>query len=172
MKVVNNFYVRPEQRKAVAGYEGLYEVSDKGRVFRNGFELEPIMGMYVNLSKEGIERKVKICYLVARAFIPNMEMRRFVRHKDGNPANNAVENLYWDEVADYKNVPGSLNAEKAVLRIGADGVGVVCYRSIREAAEKNNVSRAAIQKALAGKSKTCKGYVWRYSIGGKGHEAE
>lgn len=162
MKVINNFYVKPERRRAVAGYEDLYEVSDRGRVYRNGFVLEPIMGMYVNLSKDGVERKVKICYLVARAFIPNMEMRRFVRHKDGNPANNAVENLYWDECADYRNVPGSLNAEKAVLRIGADGVGVVRYRSIREAAEKNGVSRTAVQRALNGKSKTCKGYVWRY----------
>ena len=162
MKVINGMYVSPEKRKAVQGYEGLYEVSDKGRVYRNGFELELIQGMYVNLSKGGVMQKVKVCYLVARAFLPNMEMRKFVRHKDGDPRNNRVENLYWDEEADYKNVPGTINAEKAVLRIGADGVGVVKYRSIREAAEKEGVSRAAIQKALSGKSKTCKGYIWRY----------
>lgn len=171
MKVINGMYVSPEKRRTVPGYEGLYEVSDKGGVFRNGFQLEAIDGMYVNLSKNGRMEKVKVCYLVARAFIPNMEMRRFVRHKDGNPRNNCVENLYWDEEADYRNVPGSVNAEKAVLRIGADGVGVVCYRSIREAAEKEGVSRSAIQRCLAGKSKTCNGYIWRYSIGGKSDEA-
>lgn len=162
MKVINGMYVSPEKRRDVPGYEGLYEVSDKGAVYRNGFQLEVIDGMYVNLSKKGVMQKVKVCYLVARAFLPNMEMRKYVRHKDGNPRNNCVENLYWDECADYRNVPGSVNAEKAVLRIGKNGVGVVKYRSIREASEKNGVSRAAIQKALNGKSKTCKGYIWKY----------
>lgn len=165
MKVINGMYKSPETRKAVAGYEGLYEVSDKGRVYRNGFELELLgNGLYVNLSKGGVMQKVKVCYLVARAFVPNLEGRRYVRHKDGDPRNNRSENLYWDETADCRNLPGSQNAEKAVLRIGADGIGVEKYRSISEAAEKNHVSRASIQKALSGKNKTCKGYVWRYEI--------
>lgn len=167
MKVVNGMYRSLENRKAVPGYEGLYEVSDKGKVYRNGFELEPIQGKYVTLSKNSVQQKVKICYLVARAFLPNMEMRKYVRHKDGDTTNNRVENLFWDEEPDHISSQGAPNAEKAVLRIGADGVGVVRYGSIREAAEQNRVSRQAIQQALNGKTKTCKGFVWRYEAAGR-----
>lgn len=161
---MNGIYRSPEHRKAVAGYEGLYEVSDKGKVYRDGCELEPVKGMYVTLSKNSVQQKVKICYLVARAFLPNMEMRRYVRHKDGDPRNNRVENLYWDEQTDHKNRPDSPCAEKPVLRIGKDGIGIMKYRSIREAAQKEGVSRSAIQNALNGRSKTCNGYIWRYEI--------
>lgn len=160
--MINGFYVRPEQRKAVQGYEGLYEVGEDGKVYRNGFVLEPINGMYVNLCKGGVVSKVKICYLVARAFLPNLEGRRYVCHKDGDPRNNRAENLFWDERADCRNVPGSLNAEKSVLRLKEDGTEVVRYRSIREAAQRNGCSRTAIQNALSGKSGKCRGYIWKY----------
>lgn len=37
----------------------------------------------------------RIHNLVAEAFIPNFDDKPFIKHKDGNKANNKVENLEW-----------------------------------------------------------------------------
>lgn len=96
-----------EEWLPVVGYEGLYEVSNLGKVKsirdRYGNYREKILKfgkkpkgyLVVNLCKEG---KYKTCYvhrLVATAFIPNPNCYRCVNHKDENPSNNIVSNLEW-----------------------------------------------------------------------------
>lgn len=100
--------------RPVKGYEGLYEVSNEGRVkslerysvrFGHQKELidEKIISprksgsgyMLVSLSKQG-ERKTKSIHrLVAQAFIPNPKSFPFINHKDENKTNNHVDNLEW-----------------------------------------------------------------------------
>ncbi|WP_366915210.1 NUMOD4 domain-containing protein [Companilactobacillus sp.] len=84
-----------EQFKDVKGYEGLYEVSNHGRVFSHygkgkilsscktssGYKL-------VNLVKDGIKKDVNVHRLVANAFIDNPLGKRCVNHIDGNKTNN------------------------------------------------------------------------------------
>lgn len=43
----------------------------------------------------GLRRKARVHRIVAEAMIPNPENLACVRHLDGNPANNVVENLAW-----------------------------------------------------------------------------
>lgn len=93
--------------KDIAGYENLYQISNRGRVKslpRNGTcSREKILtphrdskGSYnVSLSKNGIRKMAYIHRLVAETFIPNPNNYPDVFHIDGNLANNAVENLYW-----------------------------------------------------------------------------
>ena len=97
-----------EAWKPVVGYEGLYEVSDEGSVKRvapaqgtqPGRILKPIVkkrGGYiaVGLRKSGSVRKLKSVHrMVAEAFLGGTDMP-LVRHMDGNPKNNRVDNLRW-----------------------------------------------------------------------------
>lgn len=109
----------PEEAwRPVVGYEGLYEVSDHGRVrsldrktltvclkrgefqqFHKGRILRPGLNgrgrLYVSLGKDGVSTSKTVHSLAAEAFLgarpPGME----VRHLDGVPTNNRVDNLKW-----------------------------------------------------------------------------
>lgn len=50
---------------------------------------------YVALSLNGKHYNRLIHRLVAETFLDNPEQKPMVCHKDGNPENNKVENLYW-----------------------------------------------------------------------------
>lgn len=88
-----------EEWKDITGYEGLYQVSNLGRVRRSGKILK---GGYnnkgyhtINLCKNGISKSFFVHRLVAIAFIPNPNNFPIVNHKDENPKNNCVDNLEW-----------------------------------------------------------------------------
>lgn len=48
-----------------------------------------------SMSLHGVDHRVGVHQLVASAFIPNPENKRCVNHKNGNRADNHVENLDW-----------------------------------------------------------------------------
>lgn len=91
----------------VKGYEGLYEVSNTGKVrslhkgSRYGKELSQLMrsrnASYpaVALSKNGKSKSIYVHRLVAEAFIDNPEKKKCVNHIDRDKTNNNVSNLEW-----------------------------------------------------------------------------
>ena len=84
----------------VAGYEGLYQISNLGNVKRisSGKRLKPHNHkgyIRVALSKNNIAKHIDIHRLVAQAFIPNPENKPEVNHIDGDKSNNEVSNLEW-----------------------------------------------------------------------------
>lgn len=89
--------------KDVIGYEGLYQVSNLGRVKSFKFKNERLLGgtinhngyRVVNLTKNGITKHKFVHRLVANAFIDNPQGKPFVNHIDSNPLNNMVSNLEW-----------------------------------------------------------------------------
>lgn len=103
-----------EKFKDVVGYEGLYQVSDKGNIIacekidkkghhRKEKILKPgksgkkdrYQALHVVLYKNGVKKTILVHILVATAFIPNPGNLPQVNHKDENPFNNCVENLEW-----------------------------------------------------------------------------
>lgn len=90
--------------KNVSDYEGLYKVSNYGKVkrlYKNGLEkqLKPVKGsfdyFYHSLCKEGKSRTVRIHRIVAKEFVPNPLNYNEVNHIDGNKENNIATNLEW-----------------------------------------------------------------------------
>lgn len=74
-----------------------YEISTFGRVKSKKRKMEKILNskhMQVMLYDEGY-KMYRIHRLVALAFIPNPDNLPDVRHIDGNPSNNMVDNLEW-----------------------------------------------------------------------------
>ena len=101
--------------KPVIGYEGLYEVSNLGRVrsvdrlvkysngqihLHKGRILSPGLVhksgyLQVALCNNGKTQHKMVYRLVAEAFLPNIDNLPQVNHKDENPFNNCVDNLEW-----------------------------------------------------------------------------
>lgn len=92
--------------KDVAGYDGMYKVSNLGNVMSYNLyahkeprllkaRKHPLGYRQVVLSKNGKVEQPLIHRLVAEAFIENPNGYEFVNHKDEDKANNKAENLEW-----------------------------------------------------------------------------
>lgn len=83
----------------IAGYEGVYSVSDDGHVFGKRGEIKPYDNdrgyMVIDLYKNGKRKHHLLHRIVAEAFISNPEGLPQVNHKDENTHNNNVSNLEW-----------------------------------------------------------------------------
>lgn len=171
-----------ETWKDVAGYEGMYQVSDEGRVRRLvGYKckatriLKPVKHtngyLLVRLCKNGESKCTRIHRLVADAFIPNTENKGDVNHIDGNKTNNHVSNLEWatrSENLKHAHMSGLASTEKAIKAsadsrkkrvVRSDGE---VFESEKEAAIAINAPRPSICKVLKGELRQTHGYSFRY----------
>jgi len=101
--------VEQEIWKDIAGYEGIYQVSNMGRVKSldrldrlgrrtYGCIRIPSKGKtgYLNVNlRNGYEKRFYIHRLVAEAFIPNPENLPCINHRDEDKENNSIDNLEW-----------------------------------------------------------------------------
>ena len=115
--------MREEVWKDVPGYEGLYQVSDSGKVrsldmvreyyprdrkpytkLLEGRILKPYCDYrgyrFVGLYKDGEHSRMLVHRLVAIAFIENPGCCRDVTFKDGDRSNMTVDNLMWIDHSD------------------------------------------------------------------------
>lgn len=132
-----------------------YRVSDDGLVWSGELPLEAIGGVGVNLHG----KRVKIAYLVARAFVPNSECRRWVRHKNGDWEDNRACNLEWSDVKEEKR-RGRPSAEVWCQAWNGEGERVGMWRTVREASEALGVEAAKIRACLDGRTRRAGGYFW------------
>ncbi len=92
-----------ERWAPVAGHGGFYEVSDQGRVLSHKGPAPKILRQYqdrhghlrVALYSGGRSSKRFAHRLVLQAFVGDQPPGMEVRHLDGNPTNNALENLAY-----------------------------------------------------------------------------
>lgn len=101
--------------------------------------------------------------LVARAFIPQSRVGRWViKHIDGNPWNNAVNNLQLIPRNEYNRITAGM-AKGHPIEVVKPGGEIVQYSSVRKAAKEMYVSYQTILDYMNGtyKSSVLDGYTIR-----------
>ena len=155
----------------INGYEGLYEVSNQGRVKSLKFGKERILKqlrntfgyLFVFLCKNGEKKEYKVHRLVAQTFIPNQDNLPQVNHKDENKTNNFVQNLEWCD-SKYNNNYGTRNQRisKSVLQYTKSGVFVREWKSSSEIEMNLNYNKGNISKCCTGKLKSAYNFIWKF----------
>lgn len=95
-----------EEWRDIKGYEGLYQVSNLGRVkslrYKRGKQEKVLDGWItkeryrmVSFYKDNKRKDYLVHRLVAEAFIPNPDNKPFIDHIDTNRTNNKIDNLRW-----------------------------------------------------------------------------
>ena len=156
-----------EHWKAIAGYEGLYEASDLGRVRSLKFGKERILKHFnntcgylrVNLYKDGKKKTPFVHRIVADAFISKPQGLDTVNHKDEDKTNNTVSNLEWMSRGDNKRY----SANKSVQMFDKKtGELLATFPSLHEAKRVTGINHGNISECCNGKRKSAGGYIWRY----------
>ena len=170
----------------IKGYEGLYQVSNLGRVKSlrrtkpNGQTvIERILKesdntrgyKYVSLSKHGILHKEYIHRLVALHFLDNPMNYKYVNHKDEFKSNNNVNNLEWCSV-EYNNNYGTARMRskktyvekghnRAICMYSLDGKLIRIFERAYDV-RLIGINRRGVYANCNHITKTCKGYVFRF----------
>ena len=168
----------------IEGYEGLYQVSNWGRVKslkKKGNSKERILTASnnntkkywrVQLSKNDKIKHFAVHRLVALAFIPNPQNLPQVNHKDENKDNNNVLNLEWCTVkqntnygtrnkrASKKMINGKL--AKPILQFSLKGEFIKEWESISEIKRQLNIN---VSYTLLNKTIHTYNYLWFYKDG-------
>lgn len=178
--------------KEMPDYEGLYLISNKGRV-KSCSRIKNSGGRFEYLSKEKMLKpsiskdgylSVYLCKngkmkyhalhrLVAIAFIPNDGKLSDVNHKDENKLNNVVENLEWCSKA-YNTKYGTRTqrTSRRIQQFTKNGEYIQTFNSVKEASRtlgigSSNIHHCAVNKEIIknGKSYICRtagGFIWKY----------
>ena len=171
----------------IKGYEGLYQVSNLGKVKSLNYRrtckerilipCKPANGyLCVSLYKNGIHKTFTIHRLIAQAFIENHENLQQVNHIDEDKTNNCVSNLEWCD-RKYNNNYGTRNermlktrklrnckkAEISVLQFIKDGKFVNEFPSRNEAERCTGITQQSICACCKGKLNSAGGHIWFYA---------
>ena len=161
--------------KDMEGYEGLYQVSNLGRVKRlkgKYISTQRILKLrvgtrgylYVQLCKKGQRKYYTIHRLVAQAFLPNPENKPQVNHIDEDKTNNIISNLEW--VTAKENNHHGTRIERTSHKIKAIDIAngeYNIYCSIRDCSRKLGLSQGNICQCLKGKLRQTGGYTFEYA---------
>lgn len=166
--------------KDIEGYEGLYQVSNTGKV-RSLIQKSELQAPWHLLkpcltrgyASVGLWRKQNgaktflVHRLVAKAFVPNPNGYKEVNHKDEDKLNNCSDNLEWctrEYNMSYRNarVRQGISCSTPVQQFTVDGIYIATYVSIPIAAKINNLDESSIHKCCNMKRKYVGGYSWKY----------
>lgn len=177
-----------ERWRDVPEYEGLYAVSQLGRVrslprykvngisgvlLMKGRVLAPVTTREgysrVCLMKNGKRKNFAIHRLVALAFLPNPENKPTVNHIDGNKLNNRLNNLEWatySENEQHSYAVLSKQSHKAIpiKQLTLDGQLIKVWDSALQAAKALGLHDPNINKCCKGIRNQCGGFKWEYLI--------
>ena len=161
--------------KDIEGYEGLYQVSNMGRVKSLHFNKEKIIKpikdkkgyLRISLSKNGKSKCFSIHRLVAKAFVDGYEEGLDVNHINEIKTDNRAKNLEWC-TKEYNCNYGTRNNRIKIKNLNSNGKKIRCieldkvFNSIAEAGRYFKCSSATICYCLRGKNETAMNYHWEY----------
>ena len=172
-----------EEWRDIPGYEGLYQVSNTGKVKSLHFNRNKIInqrirgkGYYaVTLCKDKENRHYFVHRLVAMAFIPNPDNLPQVNHKSEVKTDNTVGNLEWCDNR-YNINYGTRNKRAAIKRnkgytgrsprriyqYTLDECFIKEWNSSKEIQKSLGFYYKSIQKCCQGIYKQSHGYKWYY----------
>ena len=159
----------------IKNYEGLYQVSNLGRVKSLNYRhtgreqiLKPIKYnndyLRINLWKNNKMKTHTIHRIVAQTFLDNPNNYPCINHIDENKTNNNITNLEWC-THEYNNNYGT----RIQRTVESNSIPIYCletnkiYKSAKECAKELKLSRENIVNILKGRQKQAKGYTFRYS---------
>ena len=172
--------------KDISGYEGLYQVSNMGRVRskKRIFENKGT-GKYkrntrillcskhnkgyltVTLFKNGRYKRFLIHRLVAKAFLPHDIFRNQVNHIDGNKTNNNISNIEWGSSSENQThrrdiLKKKFATGKPVIQIDNKGDIIRQFESILQAAKLTGIKHQNISRVCNGKYRQAGGFRWKF----------
>lgn len=168
-----------EEWRDIKGYEGYYQISNIGRIkslmYRGLKRKTPKIIKWrvasngyaqVILSVNNIQRRYSVHRLVALHFIPNLDNKPCINHKDENPLNNNMENLEWCTYSYNTNYGNCIekirkgNIGKVgsypVIQQSLTGDFIAEYSSIGEASRATGISYTMINDCCRGFKKDYK----------------
>lgn len=165
----------------VEGFEGLYKISNLGRVY--SLKKDAVMKYkhnnrkyaQITLTKDGKQHYFLVHRLVAMHFIDNPDNLPQVNHKDENKENNAASNLEWctnkynalygTRIERTKNNKDYLKSREDMKRkvkgTSFDGEVEVKLNSIKSARSLGFNTKKIID-CCQGKCEMYKGFKWEY----------
>lgn len=169
--------------KPIKNYEGIYEVSESGKVrsvdrtveYKNGKivnykgkDLKPSMDTagyaIVYLSKNGIRKTIAVHRLVAQTFLSNSENLPEVHHLNHNINDNRAENLRWVTRAEQRDEHWRKAQSKAQSKAQGTSLRIVgheidkIFNSAHEVQRELGIDHSHALKVAKGKFKQAKGY--------------
>lgn len=174
-----------EQWADVAGFDGLYQVSNLGRIksadrndgiFHAGRIMKPrivyrngrLVEVCITLTVGSNRRKISVCRLVADAFCNGYKKGLVLNHINGDITDNRADNLEWVtvsrmyETGRYRANSASIAKRRAVIQMTTDGKVVAEYESLIAAEKAVGVAHSNIRSVCLGKKLTCGGYKWKF----------
>lgn len=174
--------------KDIEGYEGLYQVSNQGRVrsYKSGKETilkNTIRGdgyQFVSLCNKSKPKQAYIHKLVAQYFIPNPNNLPIVNHKDCNPSNNSIENLEWCSYSYNNSYDGAgkkrreacrdknyVSSPVSCLVYNKTGELIGEFPSIKAAADYTDCNFRDVWKIVngSGRAKSSHGFIFKKNTG-------
>lgn len=160
--------------KDIPDYEGLYQVSNLGRVKSlprkhcKGYILKQRDNGYgyltVGLHTINTYKQIKVHRLVAKAFIENKNNDNCVNHIDGNKHNNTVQNLEWcDRNYNMKHAYRiGLLKTQPVIQFDKCGNVIKIWKGAKYACNELHIPDSNINKCCKGERKTAGGFIWKY----------
>lgn len=181
--------MKNEVWKDVPNYEGIYKVSNFGRIKMVKRTLIDSLGKKINkkehilkprtgnryymiaLYKNGKREDLLLHRLIAQTFIPNPENKPFVNHKDENCFNNCSDNLMWCTQKENMNW-GTINermsknskSKRKVNQYDMDGNFIKQWDCMTDFYKSKGLKlKTGIIECCKGRRQSHMGYKWKYA---------
>lgn len=118
----------------------------------------------VNLWKNKKKKTIKVHRLVAEAFIPNLDNKPYINHKNAIRNDNTIQNLEWctqKENILHAYKIGSRQT-KRIQQYDLKNDLIRNWSSIKDASQKLKISNGHICSCCKGKRKSAGGFIWKY----------